>query len=101
MRAPRRLPVGAEVAAGGVQFRVWAPAHPRVTVVIESGRAAGEHLLEREPDSDGYFSARVTGAAAGDRYRYRLGEKLLPDPASRFQPDGPHGSSQVIDPGAF
>jgi maltooligosyltrehalose trehalohydrolase len=42
-------------------------------------------------------------AAAGTLYRYKLegNEQLLPDPASRFQPEGPHGPSQVIDPDAF
>src|SRR5581483_10562776 len=42
-------------------------------------------------------------AGAGTRYRFRLdgGERLFPDPASRFQPDGPHGPSQVINPHSF
>src|SRR5262249_44565849 len=42
-------------------------------------------------------------AKQGSLYRFRLdGEtNLYPDPASRFQPDGPHGPSQVIDPAAF
>jgi maltooligosyltrehalose trehalohydrolase len=35
------------------------------------------------------------------RYRYKLGDALYPDPASRFQPEGPHGPSQVVDPSAF
>jgi len=95
-----RLPVGAEVDSEGVHFRVWAPLHRQVSVFLESGHAAGEHSLE--PEADGYFSGRVPGAAANDLYRFRLGSKdPLPDPASRFQPDGPLGPSQVIDPWAF
>jgi maltooligosyltrehalose trehalohydrolase len=37
------------------------------------------------------------------RYRLRLdqGEAALPDPASRFQPEGPHGPSEIVDPGDF
>jgi maltooligosyltrehalose trehalohydrolase len=98
----RRLPVGAEVEADGVNFRVWAPAARGVEVVLESGPGATSVVaLDRE--DGGYFSATVRGAAAGTRYRFRLegAERALPDPASRFQPDGPHGPSEVVDPGAF
>jgi maltooligosyltrehalose trehalohydrolase len=53
--------------------------------------------LEREPA--GYFSGLAPDAAAGALYRYRLdGSDLVPDPASRFQPAGPHGPSEVVDP---
>jgi len=90
----RRLPVGAEVLdAGGVHFRVWAPRCRAVDVVIE-----GEHhplALE----GGGYFAGTIASARAGTRYRYRLdGAEAYPDPASRFQPEGPHGPSEVIDP---
>jgi maltooligosyltrehalose trehalohydrolase len=47
----------------------------------------------------GYFSGFAEGAGAGTRYRFRLdGGDAYPDPASRFQPEGPHGPSEVIDP---
>src|SRR2546428_6401270 len=54
-------------------------------------------------ESNGYYSGPVPPAKAGDRYRFRLDSKsdLRPDPASRFQPEGPHGPSQVIDPSSF
>lgn len=96
---PRRLPVGAEVVPAGVHFRVWAPKASRVEVVFEAdGRA-----VPLEHEGDGHFSALVSGGGSGDLYRFRLdgGERLYPDPASRFQPDGPHGPSQVVDPSAF
>jgi maltooligosyltrehalose trehalohydrolase len=103
----RRLPIGAEVVpGGGVHFRVWAPACRRVAVTFESdaGRATGRGLdfdLDPEPGS-GYFSGFAAAAAAGDLYRYRLdGDDAYPDPASRFQPAGPHGPSRVVDPGAY
>jgi maltooligosyltrehalose trehalohydrolase len=97
-RISRRLPIGAEANAGGVSFRIWAPARQRVSVVIEGG---GETPLTRDPD--GYFSGEITGAAAGTLYRFRLDDNvtLYPDPASRFQPGGPHGPSEVIDPRTF
>lgn len=96
----RRVPVGAEVMPDGVHFRVWAPVSKQVEVVLESGQAEGVHALTAEPH--GYHSGLVKGATAGDRYRFRLdGAGAYADPASRFQPDGPHGPSQVVDPGSF
>jgi maltooligosyltrehalose trehalohydrolase len=91
----RRRAIGAEIVEGGVHFRVWAPAHDSVAVVID-GRASA---LDRE--DGGYFSKLIAGARAGTRYRFRLGDGDYPDPASRFQPDGPHGESEVVDPLAF
>src|SRR5262249_19220226 len=102
----RWLPIGAEVAAGGVHFRVWAPRRRRVEVVREGrpARTAAEGgSTELAAGGDGYFSGCVPGRAAGDRYRLRLdGEDArYADPASRYQPEGPHGPSQVVDPAAF
>ena len=92
----RRLPIGAEVLSGGVHFRVWAPKRQRVAV--ESADRRNE--LERE--DGGYFSGLISDLGAGSRYRFVLdGERAVPDPASRYQPDGPHGASQVIDPAQF
>jgi maltooligosyltrehalose trehalohydrolase len=62
-----------------------------------------QQSVELERGSDGYFAGFLPQARAGMRYRFRLdGESsLYPDPASRFQPDGPHGSSQIVDSGQF
>ncbi|APW60916.1 malto-oligosyltrehalose trehalohydrolase [Paludisphaera borealis] len=94
----RRLPVGAEVQpGGGVHFRVWAPLRRRVEVIVEP-----KQTFELSPEADGYFSGFSRIAGVGSRYRYRLdGENRFPDPASRFQPEGPHGPSQVVDPSSF
>ncbi len=44
----------------------------------------------------------IEGAGVGTQYRFLLdGERLRADPCSRFQPDGPHGVSEVVDPAAF
>jgi maltooligosyltrehalose trehalohydrolase len=101
-KQPRRLPVGAEPAAGGVHFRVWAPKPRRVEVVLEGGAGAGS-AVELERESEGYFSGHAAAARPGTLYRYRLdgSRDLYPDPVSRFQPEGPHGPSRVVDPGAF
>ncbi len=61
------------------------------------GRAT---VLDR--DGDGWFSAVVDGRA-GSTYGFSLDDeaRLYPDPASRFQPDGPHGLSEVVDPSSY
>lgn len=85
--------VGAEVRDDDAHFRVWAPAATSVTLRID------ESDVRMTPARDGYFEV-VAEAAHGARYGYKLGTAgtVLPDPASRFQPDGPHGLSQLIDP---
>ena len=94
------LDLGANVVEGGVRFRVWAPNATRVEVVLERAGEVARHPLTAEPDD--YHAGVVAGAAAGDRYRYALdGGQPFPDPASRSQPDGPHGASEVVDPAAY
>ncbi len=96
---PRRLPVGAEVVPQGIHFRVWAPKRWRVEVVFED---AGRPPFLLDPEKDGYFSGLAEGLQAPTLYRFRLdGGDAFPDPASRFQPEGPHGPSRVIDPSTF
>jgi maltooligosyltrehalose trehalohydrolase len=94
---PRRLPIGAElIDANQVHFRVWAPACGLVDVVI------GSRETSLAAEEGGYFSG-VARASAGERYGFRLdrGDRVFPDPASRFQPDGPHRLSEIVDPKAF
>src|SRR5688572_5879880 len=95
----RRMPVGAEIHRGGTHFRIWAPERRRIEVVFE-GRESKVYPMVRHPS--GYFETFVEGAGAGARYRYRLdGARSFPDPASRFQPLGPHGPSEIVDGRAF
>ena len=95
-RHETRRPFGAvPLAAGGVEFRVWAQSASRVAV--RSGGA--DHPLE--PDGDGVFAGEVP-ARVGDDYLYVLdGGDALPDPCSRQQPEGVRGPSRVLDTGAF
>ena len=99
-RLRRRLPVGAETLGDeGTHFRVWAPLAHAVDVVEEGGQRITAPL---QAEGNGYFSAQVVRAKAGMRYRLRLdGGDAYPDPASRFQPEGPHGPSEVVDPASF
>lgn len=90
---PVHLDIGATPVAGGVLFRVWAPAAGAVSVELVG--CAQKIPLRREGE---YFQG-VIPAVPGDRYWYWLdGTTRRPDPASRCQPDGVHGPSQVVDP---
>lgn len=92
------LHIGTTVIEKGVLFRAWAPLAKRVTV-LTSGRAEAETPLARDGE---YFSGCVTGVKAGTLYRFRVDNgEPRPDPASRFQPMGVHGSSQVVDLSLF
>jgi maltooligosyltrehalose trehalohydrolase len=91
----RRLPIGAELVTGGAHFRVWAPAWPALTLVLES---PVRREIAMEPEDNGYHGTFVAGLRAGDRYRFRLGDALHADPASRYQPEGPFGPSELVDP---
>jgi maltooligosyltrehalose trehalohydrolase len=101
--APRRaqarrahaMPFGAEVTEEGVRFALWAPDVDEVTLVLDGA----DHPLER--DADGWRRTVVKGAKAGARYGYRVGDLVVPDPASRFQPDDVFGLSSVVDPAAY
>lgn len=98
---PRLLPIGAEPQPGaiGTHFRVWAPR--RASVAVTLGPEPGRGPFPLKPEGNGYFSALVPEARAGDLYKFRLESGAFPDPASRFQPMGPHGPSQIVDPGTF
>lgn len=91
------LPCGATLLPGGrTQFRFWAPAQEEVAVALENGP-----LLPMQRSPDGWFTAEGT-CGAGTLYRYRLTDGMLvPDPASRFQPQDVHGPSMVVDAQAY
>ncbi len=87
---------GPQVRPDGVRFSVWAPALARVAVHVR-GRD-----YPFEGAGDGWWRADVPGARPGDRYALVLPDgRQLPDPASRRQPDGVHGASEVWDPAKF
>ncbi|MGE5444214.1 MAG: malto-oligosyltrehalose trehalohydrolase [Ignavibacteriales bacterium] len=98
-KAVWRLNLGAEVLPNGVRFRVWAPKRKRVEVVIGNGSRT---IISLDREGNGYFSGIVPGIEAGSLYRYQLdGDRMYPDPCSRFQPEGPDGPSMVVNPWAY
>jgi maltooligosyltrehalose trehalohydrolase len=96
-----RLELGANIVAGdGVFFRVWAPEADEVSVRILSNKKKRDIRLGKE--DGGYFAGSAEGLCRGDRYVYVLDNMdHYPDPASRFQPEGVHGPSEVVDPDEF
>ncbi len=70
-------------------FRLWAPDARRVELVLE-GRSQAMAAA-----GDGWFTVEAA-APEGARYRYRIdGATEVPDPASRWQPEGVHGPSAL------
>jgi len=96
----RRRRFGAEVLSTGVDFRVSAPRCSRVALLLES---EGGRVLPMHGNGRSGFSCFAPGLRAGALYRFLLDDdaRPYPDPVSRFQPDGPHGPSQVVDPAAY
>jgi maltooligosyltrehalose trehalohydrolase len=92
----RRYPIGAEIIGENeTHFRVWAPKVKRLAVVSKNKT----YPLARE--AGGYF-AGTANCGAGAHYKLQIDDgAAFPDPASRFQPEGPHGSSCVVDPFSF
>lgn len=122
----RHYPVGAELGPTGCSFRVWAPKRSRVEAGVVAAECAASspalrrtavdrmpaevaqldcaiRFVELRPSSDGYFEGTVDDVVAGDCYGFRLDDssRLFGDPASRFQPWGPAGLSQVVDATTF
>jgi maltooligosyltrehalose trehalohydrolase len=97
---PQALPIGAtRLSSGAWQFHVWAPNVGELSLHILGPK---EHMIPMERSELGYCDAIVENAGANIRYLYRLdGTRELPDPASRFQPDGVHAPSQTVDVAAF
>jgi maltooligosyltrehalose trehalohydrolase len=96
-----RPSLGAIVDGDRVRVRVWAPTRTQVEIIIDpAGPSPRRYSLART--ADGIFTGTFDAFSAGDLYAYVLdGEGPFPDPCSRFQPQGVHGPSAVVDPGSF
>lgn len=81
------------------EFTVWAPLRDRVDVKIVSPEV---RIVPMEKDERGYWRVEIRNVFSEAQYLYRLdNEQERPDPASRYQPYGVHGPSQVVDHAAF
>jgi maltooligosyltrehalose trehalohydrolase len=90
----RIFPIGAEYNGGkGASFRLWAPGKENVKLYLS------DKLYSLEKEENGYFSLFISGVAEGELYGYLIenDEKPYPDPASRFQPEGPFGLSMIVN----
>ncbi len=87
---------------GGARFRVLAPGAAKLTIVLHAGPGSAARSGEMVAADDGVWELEVRGVHAGQHYSYRIDDgPELPDPASRFQPLGVHGPSELIDPSAY
>jgi maltooligosyltrehalose trehalohydrolase len=87
--------LGASLSGESCDFRVWAPSAQSVTL-----RLTGEHGTRDWPmQSDGQYFSLQAFARHGDRYFYIADQnKPVPDPVSRFLPEGVHGPTEIVDP---
>ena len=96
MQRKHAMPFGAEVLDEGVRFRLWAPTAAQVALVLDG---AEQPMPEA---GEGWRELVVPQARAGQRYGYRVdGGLVVPDPASRFQPEDVHKPSLIVDPAAY
>lgn len=96
----RKYSIGAEVINNGVDFRVWAPKQESLHLILDKNQ---DNPLTMQRLENGYFGYFAQGAKANSLYQFRCedDQSLYPDPASRFQPYGPSGPSQVVDPTSY
>ena len=90
--------VGARVAHGWVAFNVWAPRADTVEVFLETAEPQCSPVQQLDRSPNGYFHSVLPAQSREMLYRYRVNRgDFFPDPASRFQPRGVHGPTQVVD----
>ncbi len=88
---------GPRLDGAGARLRVCAPGASTVHAVLGSGPPVPMARVD-----DATFETRIAGARAGDRYQLRMDDQVpWPDPCSRWQPEGVHGPSMLVDPDAF
>jgi malto-oligosyltrehalose trehalohydrolase len=97
MKSAHEMPFGAAAGPDGVRFAVWAPSAPAAVVEVD-GRS-----MPMERAAEGFFYCFDPDAEPGSRYVFNFAglETPVPDPASRFNPDGVHAPSEIVDPRSY
>jgi maltooligosyltrehalose trehalohydrolase len=94
--------LGAWITPDGTRFRVWSPTAKSIDLIVEPSPAMPASVLALQPADDGYFTGTFQNLPIGTRYRFSIdNQQALPDPASRYQPEGVHGPSEVVDASIF
>jgi malto-oligosyltrehalose trehalohydrolase len=103
LRRRHRMPFGAELTTTGEAcFRLWAPAALKVELVLCDTQGTPVQAVPMAALPGGWFTVATRMAHAGSLYRYSIdGRHEVPDPASRCNPHGVHGPSEVIDPHTY
>lgn len=101
--AADRVPGALRMASEGFRFVVWAPTEKTMSVHVVPGATGEKEIVApMRKSGEGYFEAEIREAAAGRKYFFRFEDgRERPDPASRFQPEGVHGPSELMDPTNF
>ncbi|NMB34985.1 MAG: malto-oligosyltrehalose trehalohydrolase [Firmicutes bacterium] len=92
---------------GKVEFRVFAFRKKEVALVLKNGPTGdpdnpGLSIIPMQEETPHIYSTCIEGRGLDLLYKFRIADEGdLPDPRSRFQPEGVHGFSQVIDPGSY
>src|SRR5262245_62107595 len=97
MKSAHDMPFGASLTPAGVRFAIWAPSVERAEVVVDGRRVSMQRA------AGGFFHGVDDKAAPGSRYAFHFGgvDRAVPDPASRFNPDGVHEPSEIVDANAY
>jgi maltooligosyltrehalose trehalohydrolase len=97
MHSHHLMPFGAEIITDGVRFTLWAPSAQRVDLLVEGRRLAMPSV------GQGWYKLVDPVAQPGERYGFAIDgqDDLVPDPASRFQPDDLDRRSLIVDPAAY
>jgi malto-oligosyltrehalose trehalohydrolase len=97
MKSRHRMPFGAVAQPDGVRFAIWAPSARKAVLLVD------ERSLPMERAAQGFLYCFDPDAAPGSRYAFRFdaSDLAVPDPASRFNPDGVHERSEVVAPGSY
>jgi malto-oligosyltrehalose trehalohydrolase len=99
MKALHRMPFGAQWHDDGrLGFRLWAPSAAGVELVLDGGSRS----LAMTASDGGWFETTGPSLPPGTRYAFRIdGGLVVPDPASRHNPDDVHAPSALTDPLAY